>query len=361
MRTNQRPRTGWLRNRRVVGLAAVLVGTAVASGAIAWAVTGSSSDHHATPEPTPTATAGDQFSNAVLTDFANMSTGVISYLKSLQEWRADKTDDASMATVAKTMLADVAATQKALAIRQPFPQAPRALEDYRRSADLYAQSAALVEAATAVPRGDLRTQLQLATNRAQTLADRVFDQGRAEMKPFLTPEREFPGVVQVQKANEVPNFAATALAAGPPLVRVSTDTRPRDYQDTRPEQSLEQWLRLVQSAGVPGGAEEESAIDAGRKAALADMSMRFTHASDLLYDKPDPSGERIVNTRIQLALLIQAEATQAGQAATLVPAAQHDRVLHVAQTLALIADKLWDDRLGPRTSHYSDALLTVTV
>jgi hypothetical protein len=122
---------------------------------------------------------------------------------------------------------------------------------------------------------------------------------------------------------------------------------------------LNEWLRAATDARIPSEADTESAIDSGRTSALSADSIKFTKASDALHAAPDPQGERIVSTRIQLALLIEAEATQLGQAATLVPTAQHDSVLHIAQALALICTKMWDDRLGVRTSSYPESLLVI--
>jgi hypothetical protein len=178
------------------------------------------------------------------------------------------------------------------------------------------------------------------------------------LKPFTTPEKEYDSVERIRAA-ELPSFKASSLAAGPPLTDVGSVPTPRAYQSSRPEQSAADWVKLAQSAKIPSAADTEHAIDAGAAQQLSADSVSFTHASDLLYDAPDPQGERLVGTRVQLALLVDAEATQMGQAATLVPAAQHDALLHVAQALELIGDKMWDDRLGARTSAYPDSLLTI--
>jgi hypothetical protein len=58
-------------------------------------------------------------------------------------------------------------------------------------------------------------------------------------------------------------------------------------------------------------------------------------------------------------LLVAAEADQLGQAATLVPPAQHETFRRTAQALSLICDRMWDDRLGERDSAYPDSLLII--
>jgi hypothetical protein len=344
--------------------AAMLVAAGV-SGVLAWSLTSSGKSHPApasspqpTPSGTPTGTPGDHYATGVLEDFGNMSGALVSYMQTLQGWRDGKVDDAQMGTVVNGLLGDVSATQQALTARAPFPAAPQALYDYRATADLYGQAALLTQAAIAVPHGELRTQVQLAVLRVQTLADRIFDQGAAEMKPFVTPDHQFDSV-QIMRADEIPSFGASKLAAGPPLTDVAAAPTMQPYQTARPQEPLSDWVRLVTDAKIPSESETESAIDSGKASALAADSVTFTRASALLHAAPDPQGERNVSTRIQLALLVDAEATQAGQAATLVPAAAHEAVLHVAQGLSLIADKLWDDRLGKRTSSYPAWLLII--
>jgi hypothetical protein len=354
----QPPRTG-LRNRKVQGFAALLVAAAVASGAVAWSLSGGDDkDSSATPHSTPVPkTAGDKYSEDILTDFAGMTTSLVSYLKSVQDWRQGKVEDPVVAAQATAMLADIAGSQQALAGRAPFDQAPRALLDYRLAADGYGQAAALIKATVAVPKGPLRTQLQLAVMRVQTLADRVFDQGKAELKPYLTPEQDIPGVT-IRKAPEVPNFSAGSYAPAAPLTDVHSDKSTREYQDSRPEQSFAAWSKLVRGAGLPTGKQEASAIQDGALPALRSQAVTFTKAADLLYRKPDPKGERVVNIRLQLGLLLDAEATQLGQAAALAPAANRPALLQIAKSLAVMGDKLWDSRLGERTTGFPESLLT---
>ncbi|HEX3780279.1 MAG TPA: hypothetical protein VHX38_11475 [Pseudonocardiaceae bacterium] len=360
MSANKRPPARGWRSRKVQLLVAGLVITGGVSGAVAWALTDSPHKSAATPAPTPTPTGtpGDQYVAAVLRDFSSMSTVLISYLQTLRQWQTDKVDDTQMKAVCIGLLDDVAAAQQALAARQPFLPAPRAIYDYRASADLYGQAAQLTQNATAVPRGALRTQLQLAISRIQTLADRVFDQGAAELKPFVTPDHDYDSV-QITRADELPSFPASKLAAGPPLTDVGAAPTPHPYQTTRPEQSAADWVKVATAAHIPTDKDTEAAIDAGTVATLRTDTIAFAGASEKLHSTPDPTGERTVNTRIQLALLIDAEATQMGQAATLVPAAQHDNFLHVAQALSLIADRMWDERLGQRDSSYPTSLLTI--
>ncbi len=357
------------RSSKVPLFAAAIVTAAAVGGGVAWSLTGSGKSQPASapaptaspasPVPTPTGTPGDEYAAGVLKDFGNMTTVLSTYLQTLHDWQNDKVDgDAQMATAVKGVLGDIAGTQQSLAARQPFAPAPRALDDYRATANLYGQAAELNLAATAVPRGALRTQLQLAVFRLQSLADRIFDQGAAEMKPYVTPDHDFDSV-QIMRADEIPSFGASKIAAGPPLTDVAASPTMQPYQTSRPEQPLNDWVHLVADAKLPAESETERAIDSGKVSALSADSVTFTRTSALLHAAPDPQGERIVSTRVQLALLVDAEATQLGQAATLVPATQHETVLHIAQALSLIGDKLWDERLGKRDSAYPASLLVI--
>jgi hypothetical protein len=353
----QPPRTG-LRSRKVQGFGALLVAAAVASGAVAWSLSGSDDKTAAAssnPTPAPK-TEGDKYAEAILADFGTMSSSLVSYLQTLQKWRDGKVEDAAMGAQATNMIANIADAQKALEAHLPFDQAPRAVLDYRLAADGYAQSAVLTKVATTMPKGPLRTQVTLAVMRVQTLSDRIFDQGKAELQRYLTPDQNIPGV-EVHKAPEVPNWAAGNYAPGPPLAAVGGDKTQRDYQDTRPTQSFAAWKKLVTGAGLPSAQDEATAISNGNKAALRSQAVTFTKAADLLYGKPDPIGERVVSTRLQLGLLFDAEAVQVAQAAALAPAAHHDALLTAAKSLAVIGDKLWDARLGERSTGFPDSLL----
>jgi hypothetical protein len=347
------PATG-RRSRRVQGFAALLVATAVASGAVAWSVTGTQRDEpNAVAAP---AGPGDKFKADVIADFGDISRDLVSYLKTVADWRAAKASDATATAAAAALIDNATATRAALLALAPFEPAPRALVDYRRSVDTYLQAAALTIVAGQLPAGDLRSQVQLAGTRVQTLGDRLFDQGGEELRPFTKPEPKFDGV-EYSRPAEVPTFGSGDLAAGAPLAVVGAGETARDYQDSRPEQSFADWAALVHGAGLPTPAEEAAAITGGSAASLGDESLRFTQAADLLHDKPDPKAERIVSTRTQLALLIDAEATQLGLAASLARGAQHETLLRVAKSLAVIGDGLWDDRLGPRDTGFPQALL----
>jgi hypothetical protein len=299
------------------------------------------------PQVTPAELRADQYQADVLTDFGTMPTALVFYLQTLQKWRSDQADVRQVVSVAQSMLANIVQAQHALAARAQFDPAPRALTDYRLSVDTYAQSATLTTVAAAMPRGPLRSQLQLAASRVQILADRIFDQGHDELKPFLAPEPELPSA-HIHKPAEVPNWAAGAYAPGPPLTAVGGVATEREYQETRPEQSFHAWSTLVRESGLPTAEEEATALTSGPLATLRSEAKDFTRTADLLYARPDPVGERLVNTRLQLALLLHAEATQLAQAAALAPHAHHGELLELARALAGIGDRLWDQRLGTR-------------
>ena len=63
---------------------------------------------------------------------------------------------------------------------------------------------------------------------------------------------------------------------------------------------------------------------------------------------------------MRLSLLTNAEATRIAQAATLETGTAQSQLMTIAKTMALIADDLWDPRLGTRSSGFEPGLLSAT-
>jgi IS4 transposase len=83
----------------------------------------------------------------------------------------------------------------------------------------------------------------------------------------------------------------------------------------------------------------------GSAGELRVLSDRLTEAARTLRATPDPTHERLVSTRAQLATLVTAEAERVAQEATISSAAQRRPLQQEAERLALIADELFDPRL----------------
>ena len=320
----------------------VLGGIAVALAGASLAVALTSSGGSSAPR-TSRVTETQAWRDAALVDLRPLTGNVVQLGRTVTDWQAGRTSAADAAGALDGLLPRLAEAQAAIATRPRLSGFPRAGEDLALTAALYLQAARVARVATDVPVGPLRTQLQRQFFRVRDLADRYFDQAGVELEPVLGRARQVEGV-EVRRTAEVPDWRSNGLAAGPPLDATTPPTSLRTYQETRPQESFADWATDVSDADVPTAAEETAGLHGDSAAALA---RRFVAASDSLYAAPDPRDERVVSTRLQLALLVHAEALRAAQAATLLPA-QRAALLQVANQLTALGDRGWDARLGTR-------------
>jgi hypothetical protein len=309
----------------------------------------------ASGEPAGATGAGRAWRDAALGDFMAMNGVLVDFARTLEDWRSGRGSDAATAAQLDRALPAFVATRTALAAREPFAAAPRALDDYRQAVALYLESARLAKVGTGLGKGPLPDRLRVTFARLRTLGDRIFDQAAVELGVTGPPAMD--GVVVTRPA-EVPDWPSLGLDSGPPLGDAVSTATPRVYQDRRPQQPFADWAEEVTRAHIPGAAEETAAITGGSAETLRAMSEQLTAASAKLYSTADPDGERAASTRVQLGLLVHAEAARAAEAATLTSGADAGELRTVAQTLALIGDRLWDDRLGARSTGFPATLLT---
>lgn len=345
-------------------LAAVVVGSLVA--VVVLATTGGFSSTPAavaaspTAEPTVTApprTDGQVWKEAALNDFKGLKGVLIGFTKSLAAWEKGTQSGADTVGSIDYALPEILRTRAALAVRKPFPKAPEALSDYRLSVDLYVQAARVARVGATQPDGPVADQARLAYGRLRNLADRVFDQADVELAPYLPAPRVIDGVTFVKPA-EVPRWSSLGLAAGPPLDVAPARTAARSYEEHPQEQPFADFAKAVAAAEVPAATELAAALTGGDAGTLRTLADRFTAASDVLYDGAAPKGERVVGTRVELGLLVDADSARTAELSTLVGGAARASLLQEAKALALIGDALWDDRLGPRSSGLPASLLT---
>jgi hypothetical protein len=345
-----------LRSTRGRALAAATAAALVAAGGLALAVRGSGRPS-ATGDPLPTTTvpsaAAQAWKDAALADLRPLTGLAVNLGQGFTSWRTGKTSAKDMATALDRFDPALVDAQTAINSRAPLAAAPRAVVDLRLTADLYLAAVRVARVATDQPAGALREQLVLQFFRLRNLGDRVFDQADAELEPLLGARREIEGVTVVRAA-EVPDWVPMKLAAGPPLASApSSIGTPRAYQPVRPTDAVQDWVARVQALGIPSGAEEAATLRSGSMQQLGQLATRLTSASDALFGSPDPRGERLVSTRAQLALLIDAEAARAAQAARLLKRDEHTRLTATAAALAGAGDLLWDARLGERTTGFA--------
>jgi hypothetical protein len=338
----RRARSPWLNRWALGGLAAALLLT------IAGVVVLRQDTDRATPTPAASA-AARSWRDAALVDLRPLTGNVVSLGRTATDWQAGRVTAAVAGQALAVDLQRLAEARAAIGQQQPLPTVPRALSDFQVTAALYLEAARVLQQATEVPSGPLRIQLQHQFSRLRTLADRFFDQADVELQKVLGPPRAVEGV-EIRRSADVPDWRSLDLAVGPPLDVAQQHTALRAYQASRPQVPFSEWQADVTAARVPSAIDERTAVLDGSAEQLRLMARQMVAAADVLHDSPDPTGERVVSTRIQLALLVHAEALRAAQAAHLVPTASLAGLTQVAKELAGIADSLWDNRLGKRST-----------
>lgn len=334
----------------------VLVAVA-AGGGISWAVLSDDDSSSSTVEPPPQ-TPGQKWQAEFVGEVAGASQATLDYLKVVYDWTSGKADGPRMSEAADRAFTSYMEARASLAKRAPFEAAPRALLNYRDAFELYTETTRLAKLGANMTDAKLRIQIQNQIQRLRQLADRFYDLGKAEMVPFTGGEEvTTPGFEYVPTA-EVPSFAGTTVAPGAPLSNPGPTTEvKREYQKTRPEQNFDEWAVAVRTLDIPTGKEMVNAIGERAEKTLGEYAVAFTEASDAVHDQPDPRGSRHVSTRIQLGLLVQAEAMRTGQIAALAAKDERAVATQIAETLTLVGVRTWDQRLGERPVDLPDTLL----
>lgn len=219
--------------------------------------------------------------------------------------------DLDKARVATTEVRD------SLARLRPFPFEAGVLPLYQSSSVLYVEHVRIYEEALGAPAGDVRIQLDRIARRTRLLADRVFDRGQALVKPYVTTERN-PDVV-INLPEEVPDWVAEGLAAGPPLAPPPPPPQgpPPLRDETRAAQPRASWLAALREAGAPPDEELTAALRARDGARLGALAQQLEGVAERLraVADPDDEGGREQSARTRLGLLVRSEAMRIGQAA----------------------------------------------
>ena len=346
-------RNKWWMNRRNQWIAG---GVALALlGAVGISIALDDSSSSTAVEESP----GDAYKGGIVADFTTMSNSALNYLKVINDWRTDKAKNSEVDTAASLALQQFLLTRDLLVDRAPFEQAPRALPNYKDAVELYVIHARLAKLGVQAKSDDkLNHQIQLMMGRIRYVADRLYDLGSDELTPFTVQDREVEGF-DYTRAVDVPSFAGTDLAPGPPLTLAKpAASQAREYQDVRPEVDFATWQAAVEAAKVPTTEVETKAIKDASQDELDKLAEQLTAASDHLHNAPDPLDERELSTRVQLGLLVQAEAMRSAQVTRLVPAGDKAEAVEITHTLAVLGNSMWDDRLGARDTGYPSTLLT---
>jgi hypothetical protein len=348
-------RNKWYSKRRNQWIGGGVVLAVLGVGGVSIALDDSSSS------VTAEESEGDKWRNAIVADFGTMSQSALNYLRSINDWRTGKADETEIDTAAGLALDQFLYTRDLLAARAPFEQAPRALTNYRDSVEVYIAHARLAKLGAQITDDDkLQRQVQLTMGRLRYVADRLYDLGSDEMVPFTNQDQEVAGF-DYERAVDVPSFAGTDLAPGPPLTIAKPGAAAeRRYEKSRPEEPFATWQAAVEAANIPTVEAEAKAIKDAGIDELDDLADQLTAASDKLHAAPDPMDERELSTRVQLGLLVQSEAMRAAQLSRLVDGKLRPEAVEITKVLALIGNRMWDDaRLGVRDIGYPPSLLTV--
>ena len=241
---------------------------------------------------------------------------------------------------------------------RPFPGNRMVGDMYARSAQLEVEWVRVLLDTADVPAGPARAQLMLLARRVRQLADRVFDRGTALIAASAGPTTTDPNIV-VERPDDVPDWTAAGLAAGPPL-----DTAPPTSSGavpsrpaTRPTQPRGGWIAAVARTQAPTPSALAGAIYAGDPAACQRMARALVAAAEALRAAPDPAPNgREESARLRLGLLIDADAARAAQLAALIGPAGSNEIAS-AERLLVIGQGLWSSDLGPHSSSLDPRIL----
>ncbi|MGQ0466714.1 MAG: hypothetical protein ACT4QG_15485 [Sporichthyaceae bacterium] len=332
--------------------AAALV-VALAAGGGAWYGTRGDDSAASVVKDEPQSPA-DQWQNQVTTGLAGASQGTLDYLKVVYDWSEGKTTNEAMAQAADQAFGRYMEARDFLAKQAAFGPAPRALDNFKDTFEIYADTARLAKLGSGVESDDLRKQIQFQIQRLRQIADRYYDLAKSDLDQFRGRD-PIGQHIEFTRVPEVPVF--DGIEAGKPLASPAPTVAAREYQEQRPEQAFEAWLSTVKSANIPTGKAVLDAIPQGNGAALGGLAVALARASNTLYDSSDPKGERTLNTRIQLGLLLQAEALRTAQIAALAAKDERPIAIQISEALGFVGNRAWDPRLGERTTDLTDRVL----
>lgn len=348
------------RRAALIGGLALLVAAAVA---VPLALT---RDGDGTPEPAATSAAsemplaGEQFRTRAVQAFSSVG-GVLNifFQRELRAFREGTSTSAQASKAFTNIRGAVQRTRAELASLEPFEPAPAALVDYRAAATLYLQAIDVALVATRLPSTALQGELRVQAVRLQVLGDRLFDQGGNDLTGFIPEFRPNINVI-IQPPAEIPDFTIRDLLPGAPLVPAPESVVPLEPPTGGSRQAVSSWVEQVEALDIPTAQRLAEAIEGTDGPALGALANKLTAAALAVRALDAPASGREDSTRIQLALFVQAEAARTTEAAVALPPGQaRARLLLIARTLAVQGDVMWDPRLGPRDTGFSQGLLTV--
>ena len=302
-------------------------------------------------------------------------TAVINDLvQQYQDWKGGHLSDGAFRAAEATNLDLLIAIRDRVATLAPFAADPLVNDTYTRSAELYVEWARLTLDAARTPAGAVRSQLDLLSRRVEELGNRVFDRGVALRDVHLPRLNDLS--VQTVLPEEVPEWIAEGLAAGPPLDAAPgpADAYPPVRADHRATEPRRAWIRAVLGSGAPAPSEVARDIATGDLTTCRDVAERLGAAVEGLRGVPDPvpaapgrptQEGREESARLRLGLEVDAEGARAAELAAVLrsgSAAGADpalvgRLITSGQRLLLIGASLWSSDLGGHDSGLDPSLM----
>lgn len=295
----------------------------------------------------------NRFSERMRLAFTGIVDDIPTFLKRAEEVEAASRPPAELAGDLEASLRRAESVRDLVGSTAGLPRNPVPKELYLRSALLYAEGLRALEVALGTD-GALRGQLARQARRLKILSDRIYDRGTAIVDPDV--HRGSPDV-EIRLPEEVPDWEAEGLAAGPPLTAAPPGPPaevPPATKD-RPGQPVPAWVENIspivetvrtEAARFPALARAPD-LEAARQAAG-----EIAEAAEATRPVPDPEGKREPTALLRLSMLVDAEAAYAfaaTAAAADAPELTRERADGHARNVALLAEDLWGcalERLG---------------
>lgn len=290
------------------------------------------------PGPVAYAAAADPVAQAwyqrVVGDLHPLQSTLPNVLNAASGWASGSESAAKARSEIAHDLPALERVQRALSDLAPLKGHATAHDDYVHAISLYVMSLRVDLAATAEPSGLLQVQLQHSYQRIRELGDIVFDQGTAELAPELGSSLAGPDVAA---AAHVPDWSADGLAPAPPL---ASSWRPRAAPASGSQPEAE-WAAAVTMDGAPAQAVVRAAVlGHARRSNLGQVVYSLGAAQGYVGSVSGPAGEPQAANRLQLGLLVDAEALMSARAARLSRGAPARTLATVGAELASIGGRL---------------------
>ena len=284
---------------------------------------------------TPTASEAQGWYHQVVTDLAPLQTSLVAGLQAAQSWQQGSESGSAARRAFSRALPTLEAVEQNVASMSSLPGYAGVHSDYVAAVGLYLEAFRLEQAATGLPNGPLVTQFQHSYQRVRELGDVTFDQGTAQLAPYLGST---VAGVDAAAASKIPVWSTVGLAPGEPLVSSWPDT-------TRPAagtQSMSGWSAALAHSDLPTQVSVRGALTrkSASSASLAALAVALVRAESAVGAIAPPDGSPQSSQLLRLGLLVDAEAVLADEARVQSRSSPSGAIAHVAAALQSIGATL---------------------